>query len=179
MSDPQPLADAIVPNLDAAFNLARWLTRNTVDAEDVVHDACVKALRYGHKVRAHESRAWFLTVVRRAFYDWCGRNRPGWLQQPDSSDDGSVESAPSDFDLLDSLMRKQAASQLTAQIERLSPTLREVLILREFEGLSYQEIAQIVDAPIGTVMSRLSRARSALIRALHAPPDAKLQRSPA
>src|SRR5450755_2884962 len=129
----------VLPHLDAAYNLARWLTRDAHDAEDVVQDACVRAMRYLDAMRDGNARAWFLTIVRHAAYDWLGRNRPAEIAR----DDGSA---------------------MADAVGALPLAYREVLILRELEELSYKDIARIVDIPIGTVMSRLARARGMLQR---------------
>jgi len=132
----------VLPQLDAAYNLARWLTHSGNDAEDVVQDACERALRYFGAFHGSDAKAWFLTIVRHACYDWIKRNRP-------------AEIAPGD---------NATGSALTEALAALPPGYREVLILRELEDLSYKEIARVADIPIGTVMSRLARARGLLQR---------------
>ena len=159
----------VLPQLDAAYNLARWLTRNGSDAEDVVQDACERALKYFGAFRGGDAKAWFLTVVRHACYDWLKRNRPAEVVPGDQE---TIESAP---DLTSATpeqmaMRNASSSALAEAIAALPLGYREVLILRELEGLPYREIARVVDIPIGTVMSRLARARGLLQRSpvLHA-----------
>ena len=159
----------VLPHLDAAYNLARWLTRDAHDAEDVVQDACVRALRYLDAMRDGDARAWFLTIVRHATYDWLGRNRPAEIAR----DDGSALAAAVDFAAIDPLqaaMREAESRALADAVGALPLAYREVLILRELEELSYKQIARIVDIPVGTVMSRLARARGMLQRSplLHA-----------
>src|SRR5271167_3903946 len=139
----------VLPHLDAGYNLARWLTRDVNDAEDVVQEACVRALKYIDSVRGDDARSWFLTIVRRAFYDWCGRNRPAEIV----ADDG----AAIDMATADPALEPE-------RVALLPLVFREVLILRELEELSYKEIARIADIPVGTVMSRLARARGLLQR---------------
>jgi RNA polymerase sigma-70 factor, ECF subfamily len=159
----------VLPHLDAAYNLARWLTRDAHDAEDVVQDACVRAMRYLDAMRDADARAWFLTIVRHATYDWLGRNRPAEIAR----DDGSALAAAVDLAAVDPLhaaMRNAESRALADAIGALPLVYREVLILRELEQLSYKQIAHIVDIPVGTVMSRLARARGMLQRSplLHA-----------
>jgi RNA polymerase sigma-70 factor (ECF subfamily) len=159
----------VLPHLDAGYNLARWLTRNVNDSEDVVQDACVRALKYVGSLRDGDARAWFLTIVRHAFYDWSGRNRPAEIVK----DDGTAIDMAIDHAAVDP---EQAASRsaesrlLSDAVAELPLAYREVLILRELEDLSYKEIARIADIPVGTVMSRLARARGLLQRSplLHA-----------
>ena len=158
-----------MPHLDAAYNLARWLTRDTHDAEDVVQDACIRALKYVHSLRGGEARAWFLTIVRNAFYDWLGRNRPAEIV---SVEDNMIETTidPAAVDPQQTAIRNAEMHALSDALAELPLQYREVLVLRELEELSYKEIARIADIPIGTVMSRLARARGLLQRSptLHA-----------
>jgi RNA polymerase sigma-70 factor (ECF subfamily) len=171
LSDHKQFEQLVLPHLDGAYNLARWLTRDVADAEDVVQDACVRALKYAGSLNGGSPRAWFLTIVRHAFYDWCKRNRPTEI----ASDDGTtIDNAvdPYAVDPEQSLVRAAESRALADAIAALPLGYREVLILREMEELSYKEIARIADIPIGTVMSRLARARSLLqrsplLRAMH------------
>jgi RNA polymerase sigma-70 factor (ECF subfamily) len=161
--------DLVLPHIDAGYNLARWLTRDVNDAEDVVQDACVRALKYVGTLRDSGARTWFLTIVRRAFYDWCRRNRPAEIV----SDDGTAIEMTADDSAMDPerVALRSAESRLLADaVGELPLVFREVLILRELEELSYKEIARIADIPVGTVMSRLARARGLLQRSprLHA-----------
>jgi RNA polymerase sigma-70 factor (ECF subfamily) len=152
-----------MPHLDAGHNLARWLTRDASDAEDVVQDACLRALKYIGAVHGSEARAWFLTVVRHAFYDWCRRNRPTEIVD----DDGLALEIAVDEKSVDpeqAALRNAESRALADAVAELPLVFREVLILREFEDLSYKEIARIANIPVGTVMSRLARARSLLQR---------------
>jgi RNA polymerase sigma-70 factor (ECF subfamily) len=153
----------VLPHLDAAYNLARWLAREPHDAEDVVQDACIRALKYLDSLQGHDARGWFLAIVRNTFYDWVRRNRPADVV---SGDDELLESivdgaaaSPEQHALRGAQMRA-----LSDAIAALPLPFREVLVLRELEDLSYKEIARIADIPIGTVMSRLSRARAILQR---------------
>ena len=152
-----------MPHLDAAYNLARWLTRDGNDAEDVVQEACVRALKYIDSLKDGGARAWFLTIVRHAFYDWCKRNRPAEIARDDGSAiDMAVD--PAAVDPEQALLRNTESKALADAVASLPLAFREVLILREMEELSYKEIARIADIPIGTVMSRLARARGLLQR---------------
>jgi len=162
MSEHSRFEQLVLPHLDAGHNLARWLSRDANDAEDVLQDACLRALKYVDALRGEDARAWFLTVVRHAFYDWCRRNRPAELVE----DDGAIEAAVDDADVgpEGALLRSADSRVLADAIAELPLAFREALILREFEDLSYKEIARIADVPVGTVMSRLARARALLQR---------------
>jgi RNA polymerase sigma-70 factor, ECF subfamily len=169
LSDRKRFESLVLPHLNAAYNLARWLARDVNDAEDVVQDACVRALKYVGTLRDGDARAWFLTIVRHAFYDWCARNRPAEI----AHDDGTAIESAVDESAVDperSAVRNSDSRLLSDAVSELPVGFREVLVLRELEELSYKEIARIVDIPIGTVMSRLARARGLLQRSplLHA-----------
>jgi RNA polymerase sigma-70 factor, ECF subfamily len=159
----------VLPHLDAGYNLARWLARDVNDAEDVVQEACVRALKYVGSLRDGDARGWFLTIVRHAFYDWCRRNRPAEIVKDDGT---AIDLAAGDPAMEpERVALRSAESQLLSDaVAELPLAFREVLILRELEELSYKEIARIVDIPVGTVMSRLARARGMLQRSplLHA-----------
>jgi len=160
MPHPSRFETLLLPHLDAAYNLARWLTRDPHDAEDVVQEACVRALRYLGSLRDGEARAWFLTIVRHACYDWLGRNRSS-----DAGAEGAVELAAEPEAEPPALAeRRGEARALALAIAALALPYREVIVLREIEELSYREIASVADIPIGTVMSRLARARALLRR---------------
>ena len=161
MSDHARFEQLVLPHLGAAYNLARWLARDASDAEDIVQDACIRALKYIASLNRSEAKAWFLTIVRHAFYDWCDRNRPAEVAR----DDGSALDAAVDHAAVDpeqAAMRRAESRVLGEAVAELPLAFREVLILREMEELSYKEIARIADIPIGTVMSRLARARALL-----------------
>ena len=163
MSDHTRFEELVLPHLNAAYNLARWLARDVNDAEDVVQDACMRALKYVGSLHGDDARAWFLTIVRHAFYDWCRRNRPAEI----ASDDGTaIDSAvdPAAVDPEQALLRITESKALADAIAALPLGYREVLVLRELEELSYKEIARVANIPIGTVMSRLARARGLLQR---------------
>lgn len=169
MSERTRFEELVLPHLDAGYNLARWLTRDVNDAEDVAQEACVRALKYVGTLRDGDARAWFLTIVRHAFYDWCGRNRPAEIVR----DDGTLIDLAVDESAVDperAAVRSSESRVLADALAELPLVFREVLILRELEELSYKEIARIADIPVGTVMSRLARARGLLRRSplLHA-----------
>jgi RNA polymerase sigma-70 factor (ECF subfamily) len=152
-----------MPHLDAAFNLARWLTSNTADAEDVVQDAYLRAFRYLEAFRGDNFRVWLLTIVRNSFLDWLKDNRSGrQVFQPVAADVEWTDPAPSPEAML---LERVDSETLGTLISRLPTEYREVLILREIEDLSYKDIAEVTGVPPGTVMSRLSRARLALRKA--------------
>ena len=161
MSDPSRFEQCVLPHLDAAYNLARWLTRDARDAEDVVQDACVRALRYAGSLRGPDARAWLLTIVRNAFYEWLRNNRPAELA---ADGEEAIESAvdPAAVDPQQAAIRASEARALADAVAELPLQYRETIVLRELEGLSYKEIARVTDVPIGTVMSRLARARTLL-----------------
>ena len=156
-------AHLLLPHLNSAYNLARWLSRNDADAEDIVQDALERALKYAAGLQGTNAKAWFLTIVRHACYDWIGRNRPAELMRGDSSDaiDAAADPRPTPEE---SAIAGADARALVRAIAALPVGFREVLLLREQEEMSYRDIARIVDIPIGTVMSRLARARGLLRR---------------
>ena len=169
LSDHTRFEELVLPHLNAAYNLARWLTHDVNDAEDVVQDACVRALKYVGSLTGSSARAWFLTIVRHAFYDWCKRNRPAEIARDDGTAiDMAVD--PAAVDPEQAFLRNAESKALADAVAALPLAYREVLILRELEELSYKEIASIAEIPIGTVMSRLARARGLLQRSplLHA-----------
>ena len=169
MSEHTRFEELVLPHLDAGYNLARWLARNSDDAEDVVQEACMRALKYVGSLRGSEARAWFLTIVRHTFYDWCKRNRPAEVV---TDDDAAIDQAvdPAAIDPEEAAQRSAESRLLADAVAQLPTAFREVVVLRELEDLSYKEIARIADIPIGTVMSRLARARGLLQRSplLHA-----------
>ncbi len=150
----------VLPHLNAAYNLARWLTRNEYDAEDVVQEATLRALRFFDGLRGGDGRAWLLTIVRNTCYDWLRRNRP---EEVPASFDEELHEVADPGDTPEDLMMKRAdRKRLREAIEALPVTWREILILRELEELSYKEIANVAGIKLGTVMSRLARARARL-----------------
>jgi RNA polymerase sigma-70 factor (ECF subfamily) len=147
----------VVPHLDAAYNLARWLTRNDQDAKDVVQEAFMRAFRFLGGFRGGNVRSWVLRIVRNTCYTWLDQNRP---PQPHVEfDEKFFGPDPLALTAEETLSRKDDRKLVWRALQDLPPSYREVLILRELEGMSYKEISEIIDMPAGTVMSRLSRAR--------------------
>ena len=160
---------AVAPHLDAAYNVARWLAREPHDAEDVVQDAYLRALRYFGAFRGGDARAWLLTIVRNTFYTWVEQRRHSRSEvEYDEATVGihTVESSGNEAlhgtDPEKLLLRAADQQLVESALLRLPAEYREILVLRELEELSYKEIAEIVGVPMGTVMSRLSRARTQL-----------------
>jgi RNA polymerase sigma-70 factor (ECF subfamily) len=157
----------VLPHLDAAYNLARWLTRNDHDARDVVQDALLRALRYFRSLRGEHARPWLLQIVRHTCYTWLRQNRPSEVVALDEAEEAWREvPAPAAEEPQASAARNAERAQLNWALNTLPVAYREVLVLRELEDLSYKEIARIADVPVGTVMSRLARGRELLRKVL-------------
>lgn len=157
---PRSFEEVVLPHLDAAFNYARWLTKNDADAEDVVQDASVRALRFFSSLRGEDARAWLLTIVRNTWYGRFPRRAGGagtTVAEEDADHQADVSLDPEA-----QAIQHQTVEQVRCALETLPTDFREVLVLRELEGLSYKEIAAIIGIPIGTVMSRLARGRERL-----------------
>ncbi len=153
-------AAVVLPHLDAAYTLARYLTRNGADAQDVVQDAALRALKYFGGFRGttgSDGRAWFLAIVRNTAYTWRHQRHRNVLVTEFNEELHSDHVAPTD---------QAAAMDLQQAVDALPLEFREVIVLRELEGLSYKEISDVTGVPVGTVMSRLSRARKRLQEAL-------------
>ena len=150
----------VLPHLDAAYNLARWLARNDHDAEDVVQEAMLRAFRFYGTFQGGEARHWLLKIVRNTFYSWYDKNKRH--NHTESLGDEALQVAGNEPTPEEVLIREHGAQVVREAVETLAVEFREVLLLREFEGYSYKEIADITEVPIGTVMSRLSRARQQL-----------------
>jgi RNA polymerase sigma-70 factor, ECF subfamily len=149
--------EIILPHLNAAHNLARWLVRGSDDAEDVVQEACLRAFRYFGNFRGGSGRAWLLSIVRTTAFGWLQKNR---TQQLATEFDEEIHQEGGEALNPETLLLQRADTQLLKQaMNHLPDRLREVLVLRELEGLSYKEIAEVVGVPMGTVMSTLFRAR--------------------
>ncbi len=157
---PRVFDEAVLPHLDAAFNYARWLTRNDVEAEDVVQDACVRAMRFFSSLRDDDARAWLFTIVRNTWYSRVSRRAHMAARSP--LKDGQDQWPDHALDPEERLLQQHTVAVVRAALEQLPVDFREVIMLREIEGLSYKEIAAVVGVPIGTVMSRLARARDRL-----------------
>ena len=163
-------ATVVLPHLADAYSLARWLTGNRADAEDVVQDACLRAFRALGSYAGGSARAWVLTIVRHSAFAWMRKNRPAALvmvedleavESAQANPGGETAGTPET-----ELIAKTEAAQLEAAIAALPSPFRETLVLRDVQGLDYREIAEVTGVPIGTVMSRLARARRRLMMTL-------------
>ncbi|WP_422017381.1 sigma-70 family RNA polymerase sigma factor [Roseateles sp.] len=170
MTDARRFEATVLPLLDAAHNLARWLLRDAAAAEDAVQEAALRAFRHFDSLRAHESaKPWFLGIVRNTCFTALARERGRadvTLLDEDAWDRLEAQSPSPVPDPLAALGTRREQVLVDAALRALSPPMREVIVLRELEGLDYRDIARIAGIPIGTVMSRLSRARAQLKRQL-------------
>lgn len=158
--------ETLLPHLSAAYNLARWLVRDAHDAEDIVQDAYLRALRFFEGFRGEDGRAWLLTIVRKRCYSWLRKrttteNMAEFDEQLHSPDTGIKGGDPEV-----SLLRHDDAARLNQALASLPIEFREAIVLRELEDLSYKQIAAVTGMPIGTVMSRLARGRKMLLQRL-------------
>ena len=169
MTDPDKAKrfDAIVlPHLDAAYNVARWLARNDADAQDIAQEACLRAYKFFDGFHGDDGKSWLLAIVRNTCYTWLQKHRG--RSREESFDENIHGDDPAFVDTLphnnpEVLLMQQASKRIIdTALERLPVECREIIVLRELEDLSYKEIAEIAEIPIGTVMSRLSRARKLL-----------------
>ncbi|MDY7544810.1 sigma-70 family RNA polymerase sigma factor [Glaciimonas sp. Gout2] len=156
----------VMPHLNSAFNLARWLTRNGTDAEDIVQEAYLRAFTFFDSFYGEDGRAWLLTIVRNTFYTWHQKNptQNTEFDEQSHSIDGEnigishqVDNNPENI-----LLQKDSQAQLLRALQALPLAFREVMVLRELEELSYKQISVIIGIPVGTVMSRLGRGRGLL-----------------
>jgi RNA polymerase sigma-70 factor (ECF subfamily) len=155
---------SVLAHMDPAYNLARWLTRNGHDAEDLVQESVLRAFQAFQGFRGTDGRAWLLAIVRNVCYTWLRRNRQ---QELTTEFDEEVHTLEGDVLNPEKLVLREGDNARVQQaLEELPAEFREVLVLREIEGLSYKEISTVVDIPVGTVMSRLARARGRLQRGL-------------
>ena len=167
MADPiiaQRFETLVLPHVNSAFNVARWLTRNDQDAQDVLQEAYLRAFKFFPGFRGEDARAWLLAIVRNTFYTWYQQKRG---QTPDIAFDEEVHSletsaAHQDGNPESILMRSESQKRVRSALQSLPLEFREVVVLRELEELSYKQIAAIVGIPMGTVMSRLGRGRQLL-----------------
>jgi RNA polymerase sigma factor (sigma-70 family) len=163
----------VLPHLDSAYNLARWLTRHDEDAEDIVQEAYLRAFRFYHRFRGGDARPWLLKIVRNTYYTWLQKNPARRCIDFDedlvTSDGCSVNPGLANPEQI--LIQESSGVQLRRAIDTLPPRSREMLILRELEGMSYQEIASVMGVPTGTVMSTLSRARARLRQSVTDPDE--------
>ena len=157
-----------VPHLNAAYNFARWLTRDERNAEDICQEAYLRAFKSLDSFQGDGGRAWLLAIVRNTYYTWFKKNKAGAAAVP-FDDDGTVAGAELEApveSLERILQQRDARRRVNAALERLPQEFREAIVLRELEDLSYKEIADVAQVPIGTVMSRLARARKLLLHHL-------------
>ena len=175
--DKARFASVVLPHLGDAYALARWITGDRSDAEDVVQDACLRAFRAIETFGGSNARAWTLTIVRNAAYTWLSKRRAmpmiavGDLEDIERAQllEGASGRGPSQGPTPEAeLIAKADAAQLQAAIAALPPQFRETLVLRDLHDLDYREIAEVTGVPVGTVMSRLARARRRLIEAIGA-----------
>ena len=166
--------EQVLPHLDDAYSLARWLTGNPTDAEDVVQDACLRALRALDGAPVEHPRAWLLAIIRNTAFTWLAKNRPNAVVLAGDAEEARAhqgalqeQAAPTPED---ALIAKADRESVAAAIDTLPVAFKEVLVMREINGLSYREIAGTIGAPIGTVMSRLARARALMIGKLGTTP---------
>lgn len=162
--------ELLIPHLDSAYNLARWLSRDDHDAQDIVQEAFARAFRYFDSYQPGNARAWLLKIVRNSYYSWLSKRQgepvltafdpscePAWLAE---SADAPWPQPPESPESL--LQKLDDVTRVREGLAGLADNYREVMVLREIEGLSYREIADVAEIPIGTVMSRLARARKQL-----------------
>jgi RNA polymerase sigma-70 factor, ECF subfamily len=156
----QRFEQAIMPHLDAAYNLARWLTRNEDDARDVVQEAYLRAFKFFDGFHGIDARGWLLTTVRNTCYTWLEQNR---RRQTTTEFDEEIHSVDEDANNPSALALKSGDVEIVREsLDELPEEFREVIVLRDLEEMSYKQIAEVIDAPLGTVMSRLARARAML-----------------
>lgn len=165
----QRFGEVVLPHLDSAYNLARWLTRNDHDAHDIVQDAYLRAFRSFAGFRGDNARPWLLAIVRNTCFTWLKRHRRAEVEVPYDDElhgGGNVCEGASDPNPEAILSRLDDARIINEALQQLPVGYREVVVLRDIEELSYKEIAQVADLPIGTVMSRLARGRKLLVKHL-------------
>jgi RNA polymerase sigma-70 factor, ECF subfamily len=177
---PSKFESVVLEHLDAAHNLARWLLRNDQDAQDVVQESCMKALRAFDSYRGGDFRAWFLAIVRNSSFTLLRRNKSlqGAIGEQSLEVGAEIAADCEVYDPQTIAIRAADANLVRRAIDSLPDVLREAVVLREMEGLSYKEIGKITDVPIGTVMSRLARGRMQL-QALLVEMDGPRLRNPA
>jgi RNA polymerase sigma-70 factor, ECF subfamily len=152
--------EVVVPHLGAARRLARWLMRNEHDAEDVVQEASLRAFQYFRTFTGGNGRAWFLRIVRNTCSGWRGRSVDARSDPFDEEQHSATQAVTIDPEVL--LLQADDAALVGRALRNLPDRFHQLLVLREIEGLSYRELAEVIGIPIGTVMSRLARARDAL-----------------
>lgn len=154
----------VLPHMDAAYNLARWLVRNPQDAQDIVQESYLRAYKFFSGYQGGDARAWLLKIVRNTSYSFLEKNRPASQSEEFDEKVHTGDEAPLDAEA--ALERASDSRMLHEALDELPVNFREILILRELEGLSYKEIGEVVNVPIGTVMSSLARGRDRLREAL-------------
>jgi RNA polymerase sigma factor (sigma-70 family) len=158
-AQPSRFEEVVLPHIDAAYNLARWLVRNGADAQDLVQEAYLRAWKGFQGFRGGDGRGWLLAIVRNTCYTWLNETR---RHEPIEFDE-EVHSEEADVPEPERLLAQDRARETVEKaLEELPPEFREVIVLRELEELSYKEISEIAGVPVGTVMSRLARARARL-----------------
>ena len=162
---PRSFEEVVLPHVDAAFNYARWLTKSAADAEDVVQDACIRALASLETAVVERPRAWVLTIVRNTAFSWLAKNRPKTAVLTDDPQllDAAAMHGDSPPDPEEALIAAADEAALESAIQALPHLFREVIVMRDINGMSYREIAAAIGAPQGTVMSRLARGRARLV----------------
>jgi len=169
VNNRQVFETLVLPHLDAAYNLARWLLRSEQAAEDATQEASMRALRHIASLRGDDARPWLLGIVRNTCFTMLERtrNEAQWLDFDEAGFEAALSEAPQHHaDPAAQLQQQRIRARVDAAIRALSPPLREVVVLRELEDLDYAQIAKIAGVPIGTVMSRLARGREKLRAAL-------------
>jgi RNA polymerase sigma factor (sigma-70 family) len=171
-TDQNRFAEVFLPHLDDAFRLARWISGSRADAEDIVQEASLRAFKGIRSFSSGNTRAWTLTIVRNTSYSWLAKNRPSTVVLTEDLDQRAreeMEHAAGDDDAPTpeaALIAKMEAEAVRNAVAALPLPFREVLVLRETHDLDYRSIAEIIQIPIGTVMSRLARARKLILAAL-------------
>jgi RNA polymerase sigma factor (sigma-70 family) len=165
----------VMPHLDAAYNLARWMTRNTSDGEDVAQEAMLRAFRFFDTFHGEDGRVWLLTIVRNTYLTWLRRQIP--RQNAAEFDEALHTDIEATLTPEAEVLRRASEDQVRKAIAQLPTEYREVILMRELEQMSYKEIASITQAPLGTVMSRLSRGRSLLRRLIAGERTAEVRHS--
>jgi RNA polymerase sigma-70 factor (ECF subfamily) len=156
----------VLPHMDAAYNFARWLARNEHDAQDITQEAFLRAFRFFDNYHGGNLRAWLLTIVRNTCYTWLHQNRPADTLEVFDEEMHSSANVASDPEI--QVLASADRKTLQHALEELPGIFREVVVLRELEGMSYKEIADVTSVSLGTVMSRLARARTRLRQSLGA-----------
>ena len=174
---PPGIADALLAHLDAAHNLAHWLTGNDHDAQEIAQEAYLRAIRSMGSFRGGDQRSWLLSIVRNLCFDQLRRNKVVRMNElPKDSEFAGTDNCGDPAAIL---QRSEDIELVRSAIGSLEPEFREVIVLREMEGMSYKEIADLTGVPMGTVMSRLARARRNLARTLSQEPGVKREEKPA